>query len=304
MHRSRRLLPLGLGLFWVAAAIGCTAIPGSESAVAAISKDSRQRRAELVREFEERRDEANYQAALNRHRAGDFDGCEQGLQRLLLRRPDHRQAGLLWIELQLGQNDPLAAEDTAQRLALAYPDDAEVQEAAERVAAAVDDDDPADIADTADVSDHADHSGGAGDADALLLAALDAIDARDEVLALDLVERSQVAAPRDPQVAIRAAVGALRSAQPSLAVELARRGVARFPDNAALHQTLGHSCYRGGNLEAAQVSLRQALSLDSRCGLTYFLMGQTLEKLGRREEAKRHFATAGRLDRRWAAATR
>lgn len=291
----------------LAALVGCTAIPGSESAVANVSTDSRQRRDQIVRDFEQRRDEANYQAALNRYRADDWEGCEEALASLLSRTPDHRQAGLLWVELQLNQSDSRAAAEVAERLAQAYPDDAEVQDAVHRVAAA---------RDAAGATDSAECTDGAGCSDEstaasretvaadLLVQAEAYMQAGDNRRATELVRQAQAAAPDDPQVTISATVAALRCGQTSLSAALAEEGVRRFPDCAGLHRALGHSYFRGGNLKASQVSLRQALSLDSRSGLTYFLMGQTLEKMGRREEAKRCLAQAQQLDPRLAAARR
>lgn len=289
----------------LAALVGCTAIPGSESAVANVSTDSRQRRDEIVRDFEQRRDEANYQAALNRYRTDDWEACEEALASLLSRTPNHRLAGLLWVELQLNQSDSQAAAEVAKRLAQAYPDDTEVQDALHRVAAARDA-----ATECAECSDGA----GCGDertvaswetmAADLLVQAEAYMQAGDNRRATELARQAQATAPDDPQVTISATVAALRCGQSSLSVALAEEGVRRFPDCAGLHRALGLSYFRGGNLNASQVSLRQALSLDSQSGLTYFLMGQTLEKMGRREEAKRCLAQAQQLDPRLATARR
>lgn len=304
MRRAANALLSAAVLTSLAAVAGCTALPGSESAVAAISKDSRQRKAELVGDFERRRDEANFQGALNRYRAGDREGCQQALASLLSRTPEHRQAGLLWIELQLEQENPAAAQEVAERLAAAYADDSVVQAAAARVATTAAQDDDAELAAVSDDIDRAENPGpeaAAADAAELLAEAEAAILAGDHARAAQRVAQAQDCTPEDPQVTISATVTALRCGQSALAVELSQWGVCRFPDSAALHCALGHAHYRGGNLKAAQVSLQQALSLDNRSGLTYFLMGQTLEKLGQREAAHRHFAKARQLDPRWAA---
>jgi Flp pilus assembly protein TadD len=53
-----------------------------------------------------------------------------------------------------------------------------------------------------------------------------------------------------------------------------------------------------GDLEAAQVSLQQALSLDKGDALTYFLLGCLLDQRGDSDTALRHFAEARRIDPR------
>ena len=103
-----------------------------------------------------------------------------------------------------------------------------------------------------------------------------------------------------PDSWIEAAVLALRHKQPALAAEMLTPAAKRFPGSAALHRTLGLAQYRSGDYELAQVALEQALSLDNSHALSYFLMGSTLEKLGRSEGAQRFYREAASRDARFA----
>lgn len=313
----RQSASLALALFWGvlgSAAVGCTALPGSESAVASIRGESRQRRAEIIREFEERRDTANYQAALARWRQNDPAGCAEALESLLTRSPDHHDAGLLWVQTQLALGNVDEAQTAARRLVAAHPDDAEVQELCGDLAdledaATVDAAESSDSAESSDLADASEKHRASDAADTegaseLLAEAERRMLAGDAPRARILVDEAQDCVPDDPQVSVSAAVTALRCGEPSWAAELAKQGLHRFPDSAALHRTLGLAQFRLQAYESSQVSLQQALSLDTRSGLTYFLMGQTLEKLGRRDDAERHFAQAARLDARYAARRR
>ncbi len=106
--------------------------------------------------------------------------------------------------------------------------------------------------------------------------------------------------PNDESVAIRAAVAALRHNHPELSAQLAQSSLPRWPKSAALYRTLGMAEYRLEHWQAAQVALRQALSLDNSHALSYFLLGCTLSKLGQDEEAERNFSQARQLDTRYA----
>ncbi len=76
--------------------------------------DQRQDRLRQVSaDFERRRDESQYQAALNRWREDDSAGCRQQLETLLARNANHHPAHLLMAEVALEQGEPkLALEHT------------------------------------------------------------------------------------------------------------------------------------------------------------------------------------------------
>jgi Tfp pilus assembly protein PilF len=82
------------------------------------------RREELVRQFEERRDQAQLSAALDRWKQGDAAGCETLLVQLLQRRPDCREARHLLADLYAARPDAAAAQEELTRLLADFPSDA------------------------------------------------------------------------------------------------------------------------------------------------------------------------------------
>jgi len=119
-------------------------------------------------------------------------------------------------------------------------------------------------------------------------------------LAFAYFREATAANPDDPGAPIAAAVSALRHNRPDVAVALLEPLLKRFPKSAAIRRVLATAHYRLGEYESSQVVLQQALSLDKSCGLSYFLMGCTLAKLGQRTAAETHFCQARRLDPRYA----
>lgn len=112
--------------------------------------------------------------------------------------------------------------------------------------------------------------------------------------------QAQQAARQEPQVAISAAVMAMRHDELELAAEVAGDGLKAFPRSAGLYRVLGTVRYRLGDYPAARQALEEAIALDNSQALSYFLMGSTLLKLGQPEAAERHFQQARRLDARYA----
>jgi tetratricopeptide (TPR) repeat protein len=105
-------------------------------------------------------------------------------------------------------------------------------------------------------------------------------------------------ATRHPNAASQA-VAALEQGQPAQAAEIARSALREHADSAALCRILGVAEYRRGRYAAAQSAFQQALSLDNTNGLSYFLMGCTLARLGQQAAADRHLAKARVLDPRF-----
>lgn len=130
--------------------------------------------------------------------------------------------------------------------------------------------------------------------------ALEALQAAEPDVARVEFTAAMTRRPKDSQLVIDAAVQSLKYEQPELALELAERGRKNFPRSAALARLEGTAAYQLGRYPEAERALRQSLSLDNSQGLTYFLLGSVLNRLGDSEAAERHFRDAARLDRRFA----
>jgi tetratricopeptide (TPR) repeat protein len=97
-------------------------------AVTADPPPIKKRNEDNVRQFEQRRDQAEYEAAKGRWlQQRDVQGCRDGLEKLLARNPRHRDAHLLLAELLLAQNDAQGAYAHAKAALDASPNDASVQ---------------------------------------------------------------------------------------------------------------------------------------------------------------------------------
>ena len=93
-----------------------------------ITPKRKKRNEECVRQFEQQRDFAEFEAAKSRWvQQRDPKGCREALEKLLARRPQHRDARLLMVELLLAADDAPAAYKHAKAALDAYPNDAEVQ---------------------------------------------------------------------------------------------------------------------------------------------------------------------------------
>lgn len=114
--------------------VAAFALGASASGCAALSKakpsdppfDRKARSAEVVREFEQKRDDAQYQSARSRWTQGDADGCIEVLRKLVARAPHHRDAVLLFAEYHLVQQSPKAAVGPVENLLDKHAGDAEV----------------------------------------------------------------------------------------------------------------------------------------------------------------------------------
>jgi tetratricopeptide (TPR) repeat protein len=120
-----------------------------------------------------------------------------------------------------------------------------------------------------------------------------------EALAFDYFRQAMAVRPDDPGVAVAAAVSALGHNEPDVAVALLEPLLEVFCQSVTIRRVLGTAYYRLGEYDSSQVVLQQALSLDKSCGLSYFLMGCTLAKLGQLTAAETHFRQARRLDPRY-----
>ena len=83
---------------------------------------------EVAADFDRRRDEAQYQAALNRWREDDAAGCREAVGQLLARTPSHSKARLLLADVELSQGNPKAALEQARQVLALEPKNAEAQQ--------------------------------------------------------------------------------------------------------------------------------------------------------------------------------
>ncbi len=86
-------------------------------------------REEIVRDFEKKRDQMQFEAALARWKEHDPQGCREAINRLLARDPQHHDALLLLADVNLVDQRPQDSLPAIEKLARQYPDNAEVHHA-------------------------------------------------------------------------------------------------------------------------------------------------------------------------------
>jgi tetratricopeptide (TPR) repeat protein len=311
-----------------------------------VGRQREERRRQTVERFEQKRDEAEFVAAVAEYTQGDDKGCEETLRRLLGRNANHLRGRLLLTELYLTQGRLAEARQQAETALGQAPDDAQahytlalVLEAAGHVQPALDHYDRAaelepenelyavgrQLAWEAARRADGPSAGNPGAEDAVVepagIAEVGAEDGPPMVArgaagqwlqrgraalargaceeALAYFREAAAQHPDDPNVPVEAAVLALRSDQPDLAVEILQPAESRFPHVASVKRALAAAHYRLGDDRSSEVLLRQALSLDNTDALAYFLMGRTLARLGQTEAAESHFRQARSLDPRY-----
>jgi tetratricopeptide (TPR) repeat protein len=287
----RRLLALAVCV--VLSAGGCKTLDASGKEV----QEQRKRNQETVRDLDQRRDAAELLLARERFEQGELEQARQTLTRLLGRSPGNTEAKnlLAAVERTQQQTAPSAVVPTAATgltPAIAEQIGTEVPTAEiKREGGAVG-------------GENTGNSGPADQVRSLLANAETALREKNEqstATALGRIQAARAVNPQDPQIPISAAALLLRYNQPQAAIGILREASGAFPTSAAVHRMLGTAHYRAGDYQASQVALQQALSLDKSSALSYFLMGCTLAKLGRTEEAATHFRQAQTLDPRYAA---
>ncbi|HEY2881492.1 MAG TPA: tetratricopeptide repeat protein [Pirellulales bacterium] len=259
------------------------------------------RKEALTKEFDENRDEAQFQAAASAWQRGDVEGCRKLIARVLERSPNNRRARMLLADVELFDGHADLATEELSKLIAADAKDAMAHHA---------------LAEVLDVSGRRQEA-------LVHYEAAAQLEPTNEVYTLSLQTAKDtggtppqelpgapstgvqgIAAPVNPQnlqKPLARAVAALAAGNTQEAIDVATRGVAQTPADAqALYRVLGMAHYRRGEFQAAQAALSQALSLDNRDGLAYFLMGSTLEKLDQHEPAAGYFAQAAVLDARFA----
>lgn len=104
---------------------GCASFPHSKDSTAVKAETREERKAAVVENFERRRDQTQYQAALSRWNQGDPTGCEKMLEALVARRPDFRDARRFLSDVCLDRNDLPAAESHLRILLEQDPEDSQ-----------------------------------------------------------------------------------------------------------------------------------------------------------------------------------
>ena len=257
---------------------GCAGLKVLPPPIEDIAPQREERKQEVVEDFEQRRDESQYQAALAAWERGDTRGCEEQLVQLLRRNPNHHTARQTLADLYLeGQNFP-AAEKHYRQLIQDQPRDAQArhslglllelqgrhEEAQQQFAQAaqLEPSNPLFAADK-------------GPAEPVSQASADLPDRR--VKPPPPAEPQAVPRPsqaaRDPEEAVREAAQLLQAGQPEAALRLAGPAADRHPNHLGLKRVVATAQLESGQLEAAQVTLTQAISLDKTDALTYFLLG-------------------------------
>jgi predicted Zn-dependent protease len=329
--------------------VGCASFGLPSPSTTDIQPDVAERKEVAARDFEEKRDAAQYQAALARFEQNDPVGCRSTLEQLLSRSPKHHGGRLLRAEIMLLDGDLAGTKQQLEELLTEKPDDAATHHLAGLLLEAHDDlggavehyehavkqapENPA-FRTTLQVAQDAltTRKTGGGDgitkvsaqgtrefdavaedspqqqtrlANATGRFAIEpklkhAIQSGDAASVRRQVEALTAAMPLDPAVTIATATTLLAHNQSEQARKLLEAAKPHHPTSARLYQSLGLACYRLGDYQASYDALQTALSLDKSQGLSYFLMGCTLSKLGEQQAAEAQFARAAALDPRFA----
>ena len=103
---------------------GCAQLPAALQVTALPSLRESQASGEQLRQYEQKRDLALFQAAQARLEQGDEQGCRTLLNQLLGRSPKHLEGRLLLADLQLAQHDAAAAQTTLAEVLAEHPNHA------------------------------------------------------------------------------------------------------------------------------------------------------------------------------------
>jgi tetratricopeptide (TPR) repeat protein len=296
-------LSLSASVALVLGASGCTSMNTIRQATVRNSAEdvgpSRESRSvALAREFDRRRDDAQFQAAASAWQRGDLDGCHKLIDQLLERNPADRRSRLMLADVLLFSGQTAQAADELSKLVADDPKDAVAQHAFAEVLDA--------IGRPAEAIGH--HEEAARLEPKNELYAQSATSARNALASLNsaTTQSSQPTQPagsadsQDAHTPLERAAAALAANDAQQAIEAATQGLSQTPDQAEpLYRVLGTAYYRHGDYAAAQSALSQALSLDKSDALAYFLQGHVLDKLGQTDAAARSFNEAARLDSRF-----
>ena len=300
-----------------------------------LTQKREQRAAEVAKTFEQQRAYAEYQDARGALERGDLRGCEKMLRQLLLRDGKYPHARLLLADVLISTDrnaeafkqielasreapdDPQVLHAMAMLLdATGHPDEAlpyyrraaELDPVEEIYATAYDEARRVGACTHEDLAevDSCSHSGGTDDSPACAEPSSQTLseDRRcgattNNVWATQAITESAPAVPSNPdnpRIPLDRAISALAGGDPTSARRILEAAIVDFPQHAPLHRCLGVARYRLGDFPAAELALRQALSLDKSDALSYCLMGCTLAKQGRTDAAEQQFARAAELE--------
>ena len=330
--------------FCLLAMIGCAHFKPPQPVVEDAARPPEKQQAEIVEDYELRREAAELEAARTRAEHGDLSGCHAAIESLLARNPAHREARLLMADVQLARENIPAAERVLLGLVQDYPEDAAshhalalLYESSGRVelarahfqrAAAIVPDDPF-VALSALGSSSTAHTAAQIAATAATVAlatsptpeaaavraviaaaqtpagqqaiheALGLLQQADDEGALTLLRKAGELEPQNTAIPLAASIHLLRMEKPDAAIVLLEAAAERLPKTSAILRGLGAAYLQAGDLQAAQVVLQQAISLDSSDALAYFLVGQVLQLQGRTADASAAMRTAAQLDPRY-----
>jgi len=308
--------------------VGCAGLRLPDPPTEDIAETRQLRADEATRYFDSSRDFAQLQDAAARWTQGDAKGCEEELQRMLARNPQHRNARLFLADVCRADERQQEALEHVLTVLDTHPQDAHANhtmgllcdmagnpaEAAAyyRKAAEAEPDNElyalsyqtacsadSDSVGFTDTSDQNGNDGSPGRVVAMSHENSTHEKRPKETLPAATTARireTEPTNPNDPQIPLSAATAALRNNQPAQALELLTAAQKEFPNSAAVHRIVGVAHYRLGNYESSQVALQQALSLDNSAAVSYFLMGCTQVKLGQSESADANFRQARAID--------
>lgn len=277
---------------WIAVFAGCATPSWPAAHEADVRSVAKERRQEVLRDFEVRRDRAQLQAALARYEDGNVEQCRKTLKELLARNPGHRGAQLTLAETYL-EDEPDTARQHAEAALKAHPEDARAEHTLGLALEAL-----------GQRNESLGHLKRAHELDAKNETYRMTYEAARTAEVSDLVQPVSaqiVADPNSAAATVEAALAALQADEPEQAEKTLLDAAGRFPHDAAVHRTLGLAQYRSGDYSNAHKSLRRAIDLDKSNALSYFLLGATLRKLGRTDEADAAFGEASARDSRYAA---
>lgn len=120
---TRVLLPL---LLVVSALAGCAGTKQFKPVIENAAEERTERERELIENFSQRRDDAQYQAALQSWESGDPKGCRDSIDKLLERNPKHKQARQLLADLHLDGGSTEKAKELLEQLLAEFPNDAQI----------------------------------------------------------------------------------------------------------------------------------------------------------------------------------
>ncbi len=105
---------------------GCASWPNFKPTVPDVKPMRKARAAQMIKEYEQHRNDAQYQAAVSAWKQGNTDSCRELIDTLLERAPQHRGGRLMLVQLEMLEQELKEARTDIDKLVKEFPDDAEV----------------------------------------------------------------------------------------------------------------------------------------------------------------------------------